>query len=184
LKDYLRVGVLTSTHGIKGEMNVFPTTDDLERYKSLDRVFLDMNSGKGSLDIKRATDDNKNLKELHVEGVKFFKGMAILKFTGIDRIEDVEKYKGMDLLVAREDAVSLAEGEHFIGDIIGLDVYGEDGAKLGKASDMLETAANNVLVVKTEAKKEILIPYVPEFIKDVDTENNRMTVHIIPGMDE
>ncbi len=177
-ENYLRVGVLTSTHGIRGEMNVFPTTDDIKRFDTLSRVFVDTASGKAA--IKR----DRGLVEMKVTGVKYFKNMVILKFEGYDKIEDIEQYKGLDLLVAREDAIPLADGEHFICDIIGLKVVTDEGENLGVAYDMLETGANNVLVVKTEDEKEILVPYVPQFIKNVDIDGETLTVHLIDGMRE
>lgn len=177
-EKFLRVGVLTSTHGIKGEMNVFPTTDDPKRFGSLSRVFIDTGSGKAA--IKRDT----GLVEMKVVGVKYFKNMVIVKFDGYDRIEDIEKYKGMDLLVAREDALKLSEGEYFISDIIGLKAVSDTGKELGPVSDMIETAANNILQIKTDDDKEILIPYVPEFVKNVDIESQTITVHLIDGMME
>ena len=106
--DYLQVGVITSTHGIKGEVKVFPTTDDPNRFRALKDVVLD--TGKEQI-------------PLEIEGVKFFKQYVILKFKGIDNINDIEKYRKMPLLVSRENAVELEEDEYYIGDLIGMDVY-------------------------------------------------------------
>lgn len=167
MEQYLRVGVISSTHGLQGEVKVFPTTDDLERFKSLKQVVLD--TGKGYLDLE-------------VSGVKFFKNMVILKFKGLNHINDIEKYKGMDLLVSREHAVKLAENENFIVDLIGMSVYTEDGALLGTLTDVLQTGANDVYIVETEAKQEVLLPAIPDCILDVNVEEQRMTVHILDGL--
>lgn len=167
MEDYLRVGVISATHGIKGEVKVYPTTDDMGRFKQLKQVFL---------------DTGKEYKELEIEGVKFFKQWAILKFKGIDNINDIEKYKGRDLLVSRENAVKLDEDEHFICDILDSEVFTEEGTFLGILTDVLETGANDVYVVTTRDKKEILLPSIKECIKEVDAENKKIVVCLMPGL--
>ena len=129
MDNYLRVGVITTTHGVRGEVKVFPTTDDPNRYKELKMVFL---------------DTGKEMLTLEIEGVKFFKQMVILKFKGFDNINDIEKYRGKDLLINREDAVVLEEGEYFIFDLIDSTVITDDGKELGVLSEILTTAANEV----------------------------------------
>ncbi len=167
MDDYLRVGVITTTHGIRGEVKVFPTTDDPGRFKELKMVFL---------------DTGKELLPLELEGVKFFKQLAILKFKGIDDINEIEKYRGKDLLIHREDAVELEEGEYFIFDLIDSTVYTEDGKELGTLIEIMTTAANDVYVVKTLAGKELLIPSIKECILDVDVANKKIVVHLLDGL--
>nr|WP_308742451.1 ribosome maturation factor RimM [uncultured Anaerocolumna sp.] len=167
MNDFLRVGVITSTHGIRGEVKVFPTTDDINRFKTLKQVILD--TGKEYLDLE-------------IEGVKFFKQYAILKFKGIDNINDIEKYKGKDLLVTRDNAVKLEEDEYFIYDILGSKVISDKGNELGELTEVLTTAANDVYVVKTKEGKEILIPSIEECILNVDTEKKEIKVHLLPGL--
>ncbi|MFV0341288.1 MAG: ribosome maturation factor RimM [Anaerocolumna sp.] len=167
MDNYLRVGVISSTHGIKGEVKVFPTTDDLDRFRSLKQVFL---------------DTGKERIELEVEGVKFFKQQAILKFKGFDNINDIEKYKGKDLLVTRENAVKLKEGEFFIYDLIGSKVVTEEGETLGELAEVMTTGANDVYIVKTPEGKEILLPYIKECILDIDVTNKVIKAHIMPGL--
>jgi len=167
MDNYLRVGVISSTHGIKGEVKVYPTTDDLERFRSLKQVFL---------------DTGKDYIELEVEGVKFFKQQAILKFKGFDNINDIEKYKGKDLLVTRENAVKLKEGEYFIYDLIGSKVITEDGNILGELTEIMATGANDVYIVKTPDGKEILLPYIKECILDIDITNKVIKAHVMPGL--
>ena len=133
MEQMLQVGILSSTHGLKGEVKVFPTTDDLKRFSKLKTVFLEW---------------EENYIELEITGVKYFKKFAIVKFQGIDSINDVEKYKGKSLFVAREDAVPLLEDEYFIGDLIEMDVEKEDGEVLGVIEDVLITGANDVYVVR------------------------------------
>ena len=167
MDNYLRVGVITTTHGIRGEVKVFPTTDDPQRFLDLKRIFLD--TGKDTL-------------PLEIEGVKFFKKLVILKFKGIDNINDIEKYRGKDLLILREDAVKLEEGEYFIFDLIDSEVFLEDGSKLGVLTEIMATGANDVYVVQTPEGKEVLIPSIKDCILDIDAENKRITVHLLNGM--
>lgn len=166
-EEYLQVGVITSTHGIRGEVKVFPTTDDPTRFKSLKKVVLD--TGKMQL-------------PLEIEGVKFFKQFVILKFKGIDNINDIEKYKKMPLLVAREDAVELEEDEYFMADIIGMQVVTDAGETFGTLKDIMETGANDVYIIDTDAHGEVLIPAIKDCILDVDTEENKMTIHLMDGL--
>lgn len=167
MEDYLRVGVISSTHGIKGEVKVFPTTDDVQRFQKLKKVFL---------------DTGKAYMELEISGVKFFKNQVILKFKGYDSINEIEKYKGMDLLVSREDAIPLEENENFIVDLIDMTVETDEGEILGTLIDVLQTGANDVYVVKTKEQKEILLPAIRDCILDVNVEEKRMRVHVLEGL--
>ncbi|MEG0565031.1 MAG: ribosome maturation factor RimM, partial [Hungatella sp.] len=143
MEDRLRVGVISSTHGVRGEVKVFPTTDDVTRFKQLKEVIL---------------DTGKEDKILEIEQVKFFKNMAILKFKGIDNINDVEIYKGKDLLIPRTQAVKLEPDENFITDLIGLSVITDQEEAFGTVVDVLQAKANDVYVVATPEGKEILFP--------------------------
>lgn len=167
MESYLRVGVIASTHGLKGEVKVFPTTDDPERFLELETVLL---------------DTGKEYKSLEVAGVKFFKNQVILKFREYNDINDVEQYKGKDILITRDQAVPLEENENFITDLIGMEVYTDEDRLLGTLTDVLKTGANDVYVVKTEAGKEILLPAIPSCILKVDVEEARMRVHILEGL--
>ena len=167
MEDLLKVGVITSTHGIRGEVKVFPTTDDIQRFTYLKECVID--TGKQKLPVE-------------VEGCKFFKNQAILKFKEFQSIDEVEKYKGAGLWVTREHAVPLEEGEFYIADIIDAEVYEENGEYLGRLTEVMETGANDVYVVKLESGKELLIPAIPQCILDVDTEQPRVTVRIMKGM--
>ncbi len=167
MSDLLQVGVITSTHGVRGEVKVFPTTDDPARFKKLKQVIL---------------DDGKQQIDLEIASVKFFKNMVILKFKGIDNINDVEKYRRATLLVTRENAVPLAEHEYFIADLIGLSAVSDEGEELGTITDVLQTGANDVYVVTTPQKEEILVPAIKECILAVDLDERRMQIHLLPGL--
>ncbi|MBO5657542.1 MAG: 16S rRNA processing protein RimM [Agathobacter sp.] len=167
MEQYFRVGVITSTHGVRGEVKVYPTTDDPQRFKKLKKVILD--TGKQQLDMEIAS-------------VKFFKNMVILKFKGIDNINDVEKYKQADLLVHRDQAVPLKEGEYFIADLIGLKGTTDEGEDIGTLSDVIQTGANDVYVFTMENGKELLVPKIPVCIKEVDVAKGTILVHLLPGL--
>ena len=167
MEQLLQVGVISSTHGIRGEVKVFPTTDDVKRFKKLKKVILD--TGREHL-------------PLEVESVKFFKQFAIVKFKGIDSINDIEKYKGKSLLVDRENAVKLRKDEYFIADMIGLQVYTEEGEAFGVLKDVLETGANDVYIIDSPKYGEVLVPAIKQCILDVDIEGQKMTIHLMEGL--
>ena len=167
MEQFLRVGVISSTHGIRGEVKVYPTTDDPERFLDLDEVIL---------------DTGREHKILEIEGVKFFKNQVILKFKGYDNINDIEKYLKKDLLVDREHAVELGENENFIADLIDMEVVTDEGKVLGTLTDVIETGANDVYAVKTPEGKGILLPAIRDCILDVNVDEKRMTVHVMEGL--
>lgn len=167
MEDLLQAGVITTTHGIRGEVKVFPTTDDVHRFEDLDSVLL---------------DTGREYMELEIENVKYFKQYAILKFKGIDNINDIEKYKGRSLYVTRDQAIPLEEDEYYIADLMGLDIYLENGEKFGILKDVMETGANDVYIVETEEGKEVLIPAIHECVLDIDIEENRMEIHLMDGL--
>lgn len=167
MEDRLRVGVITSAHGVHGEANVFPTTDDALRFKKLKKVYI---------------DTKKEQIKAEIEGVKFFKNMVILKFNGIDDRNLIEKYKSCDLLIDREDAVPLGEDEYFICDLIGFDVVSDTDEHLGTLTDILTTAANDVYMVNDENGREILIPSTKDCILNIDTDKKIICVHLLKGM--
>ena len=179
MEDLLKVGVITTTHGVRGEVKVYPTTDP-ERFPELDYVLL---------------DTGREKRKLEIEKVRFFKNLVILKFKGIDNINDIEMYKqrelwipreeGQDLenlFVTRENAVKLKKNEYFIADLIGMKVVLEDGSSFGTLTDVMETGANDVYVVENGEGEEILLPAIRECILDVDVDKNVMTIHLMKGL--
>ncbi len=167
MEELLRVGIISSTHGVRGEVKVYPTTDDPERFLDLDEVLLD--AGREQIVLK-------------ITNVKFFKNMAILKFKGYDSINDIEKYKGRDLLIRRDQAVDLDEDEYFITDLVGLQVVTDEGVNLGVLKEVMPTGANDVYIVQQENGKELLIPAIKECILDVDLEQGIMKIHLMDGL--
>ena len=163
----LQVGVISSTHGVRGEVKVFPTTDDVKRFKRLKEVILD--TGKEEL-------------ILEIEGVKFFKQFVILKFKGIDTLNDIEKYKGKSLYVTRANAVRLRMDVYFIADLQGLKVVDEQDNEIGTLRDVMETGANDVYIVDMLDGRELLLPAIKECILRVDIEERLMQVHVMDGL--
>ena len=168
MEKYLRVGVITSPHGVRGEVKVYPTTDDAMRFKKLDHVILDLGRGES--------------RELKIRQVKFFKNMVILKFDGVDTMNEVEGWRQKDLLITRDQAVPLQEDEFFITDLIGLTVVTDEGDTLGTLTDVMETGANEVYIITSENHGEVLLPAIHECILDIDVEAKKMKVHLMEGL--
>ena len=169
MEKLLRIGVITTTHGLRGEVKVYPTTDDVSRFDACDEVIL-------------VTPKEKI--PLHIERVKYFKNLVIVKFKEFDDISQVETFRKCDIMVTRENAVPLEEGEFFICDVIGAEVVEEDGTPVGTVSDVMETGANDVFVIQTADGKEVLFPSIPECIRSVDVETQKIVAHIMPGLIE
>mgnify|MGYP001123830352 FL=1 len=167
MEDLLQVGIIASTHGVRGEVKVYPTTDDPRRFRRLKEVVL---------------DTGKEKMNLEIEGVKFFKQFVILKFKGLDNINDIEKYRRKSLYVTRKNAVRLQRDEYFIADLIGLKVQDEDGKELGTVKDVIETGANDVYEVEMADGKSLLLPAIKQCILNVDVENGTMQVHVLEGL--
>lgn len=167
MEERFQVGVITSTHGLKGEVKVFPTTDDAKRFKKNMELILD--TGKEELVFT-------------VEGVKFFKQFVILKFKGIDNINDIEKYKSKSLYVTRQNAVKLKKDEYFIADLIGMDVYEDNGEHLGTLKNVIETGANDVYEIAIKDGKDLLVPAIKECILEINVENKQMKIHVMEGL--
>ncbi len=165
--EYFRVGVIANSHGVKGEVKVHPTTDDINRFKDLDTIFL---------------DENGTYRELHIKSVKFVKNMVVLGFEEFNNMNDILGFKGMELYVDRENAIPLNEGEFYVADMIGADIITDEGNHFGTLKDVLKTGANDVYVINTDEGKEVLFPSIPECILEKDLENKEIKVHIMDGL--
>ena len=167
MQGNLEIGQIVNTFGIKGFVKVNPFVDDILRFDDLKKVYL-----------KR----NKELKELEVEEVKYHKNMVLVKFKSIDSVEDAELLRNSYLEVDRENAIELQEGEYFIADLLGLNVFKEDGMVLGKLEDIFNTGSNDIYVVRTQDGKQLLLPAISEVIKEIDLEENKIVVHLLEGL--
>ena len=167
MQKRLEVGQIVNTFGIKGEVKVTPFTNDIKRFDDLKKVYV---------------TSKKDSKLYKVENVRYHKNMVLLKLEGINNPEDAEMLKNSYLEIDREDAIPLEEGTYFIADLIGLEVYSDEGNLLGKVEDIYNTGSNDIYVVKDELGKQILLPGIKEVIKDVQIENAKIIVHLIPGL--
>ena len=164
------MGAITQTHGIKGEVKVFPMTDDVSRFKNMKEILLD--------------GGREGYLKLEVESARPQKNLVILKFKGIDNINDIEKYKGKGLYVTKENRVVLKQDEYFVADMIGLSVFldTDETNEFGKLTDVMTTGANDVYVIAMNDGKEVLVPAIKDCIKSVDIENCRITIHLLDGL--
>ena len=172
MTELYQVGAITQTHGIRGEVKVFPMTDDVSRFKNMKELILD--TGKEQI-------------VLEVTSARPQKNLVILKFKGIDNINDVEKYKGCGLFVTKENRVKCKKDEYFIADLIGLRAIDEEGEAFGTISDVIQTGANDVYVVMTKQGEEVMIPAIKDCILEVSVEEQDgqagyVRIHLLPGL--
>ena len=166
MQKRLEIGQIVNTFGIKGEVKVNPFTDNITRFDELKTVYVKI---KGKSELYK------------IENVKYHKNMVLVKFKGIDNIETAEKLRNAFLEVDRKDAIPLEEGTYYIVDLIGLDVYTDEGKLLGKVDDIYNTGGKDIYVVKDELGKQILLPGIDEVIKEVILDE-KIIVHLIPGL--
>ena len=167
MQKRLEIGQIVNTFGIKGEVKVVPFTDDIKRFDELKNVYV---------------KTKKESKQYKVENVKYHKNMVLIKLEGINTVESAENLRNAFLEIDRKDAIPLEEGTYFIADLIGLEVYTEEGKLLGKVDDIYNTGSNDIYVVKDELGKQILLPGIKEVIKEVLLEQKKIIVHLIPGL--
>lgn len=166
--EFLEVGKIINTHGLRGDVKVIPWTDMPEDFEEIPVVYI------------RRKNDNE---QLTVSKIKYQKNNLIVKFKELNDINQAEKYKGLVLYANREDLWELEEGVYYIADLIGLDVYDESG-KIGVLADVFNTGANDIYEVRREGKKNLLLPVIDEVVREIDLENKRITVHVMEGLDE
>ncbi len=167
MQQKLEIGQIVNTFGIKGEIKITPFTDDIKRFDNLKEVYV------------KTKKDSKLYK---VETVRYHKNMVLLKLEKINTPEQAELLKNAFLEVDREHAVPLEEGTYFIADLIGTKVYTDQNQLLGTVEDIYNTGSNDIYVIKNELGKQILLPGIKEVIKQVDLENEKIIVHLIPGL--
>ena len=165
------IGKIANTHGLKGEVKVFPTTDDVKRFSLLvsKEVFVIVKD---------------KVQTYTIQGVKYHKNLAIVKFKEINRIEDAEPLKTATIKIPKELALPLEEGQYYLKDLYDINVTTDQGEDLGVIVDILQTGANDVYIVEKDGdkKSQILIPAIDQCILDVDIENRQMTVHLLEGL--
>lgn len=167
MEEYLEIGQIVNTNGLKGYLKVKPFTDDITRFEELETVYI---------------QKGKELIEFIIQDVKYSKNMVLLKLEGIDDIDEAQKYRNYYIKINRENAVELKENSYFIVDIIGSEVFTDEDRYLGKVVDVFPTGSNDVYTVKADDGKEILLPAIEEVIKNVDTKNKKIIVHLLEGL--
>ena len=167
MTKYLEIGQIVNTFGIKGMVKIKPFTDDINRFDKLKKVYI---------------KNKESKKEYQIQEVKYHKNMVLMKLEGIDTVEQADLLRQSYLLVNRDDEEPLEEGVYYIVDLIGLEVYTDEGVLLGNVDDIFNTGSNDIYVVKDGRGKQILLPGIPDVIKNVDLESGKIIVHLIPGL--
>ena len=167
MQKYFEVGQIVNTFGIKGQVKVKPFTDEIERFEELKNVYI---------------CQKEEMRQVEIEKVSYHKDMVLLKLKGIDDMSAAEKLKGLYLKIDRKDAKKLPKDTYFIADLLGLEVYTDEGKRLGLVDDIFPTGSNDVYVIKDELGKQILLPSIPEVLKKIDLEKGIITVHLLKGL--
>ena len=167
MNKYLELGQIVNVKGLKGEVKVMPFTDDITRFDNLEKVYV---------------KTKKEEKLYKIQNVRYHKNMVLIKFENIETPEQAELLRNAFLEIDRENAIPLEEGTYYIADLIGMEVYSDDGNKLGIVEDIYNTGANDIYVVKNDLGKQILLPGIKEVIKEVNLDTEKITVHLIPGL--
>ena len=165
--EYIEIGQIVNTNGLKGVVKVNPFTDDISKFEELKYVYIQLKS---------------ELKKVKIEQVRYNKNQVLLKLEGIDSIEEAEKYRNFYLKTEKESQEDLGEDTYYIVDLIGIDVYSDKNEYLGKIEDVFPTGSNDVYVVKDNLGKQILIPAIADVVKKVDLKNKQMIINLIPGL--
>ncbi|KNF08786.1 ribosome maturation factor RimM [Gottschalkia purinilytica] len=164
MDNYIQVGKIVNTHGVKGDIKILPLTDDMTRFEKLKSVFV----GEEKLEIE-------------ISKVWYNKGFVMLRFKGYDDINKVIKFKDLLLYIDKKDAVDLPKDSYFIYEIIGIKVYTSEGEYLGEIKDVLQPGANDVYVVK-EGSNEYLIPAIKDVVKSIDIDEKKMIIELLEGL--
>ena len=167
MTNYLEIGQIVNTFGIKGMVKVKPFTDNIERFNNLEKIYIKNKSGQ---------------TEYKIQEVKYHKNMVLIKFEGIENPEQADLLRNSYLIVDRETEEPLEAGRYYIVDMIGLDVFTDDNEYLGKLEDIYNTGSNDIYVVKNELGKQVLLPAIEDVIKNIDMDNKKVIVHLIPGL--
>ena len=167
MQEYFEVGQIVNTNGLKGLLKINPFTDDITRFERLKTIFI---------------EHKKELLEFEIESVRYQKKQVLLKLKGIDTIEEAEKYREDYFKINRNKEEKLPKDTYYIVDLIGLDIYTEDGELLGKLDDVFSTGSNDVYVVKNGEGKQILLPAISDVIKNIDLEQKKIVVNLIEGL--
>ena len=167
MEEYFEIGQIVNTSGLKGILKIKPFTDDIKKFSNLKTIYIKTKSG---------------LTEFKIEQVRYVKNMVMLKLTGIDTVEEAEKYRNLYIKILRDQEEELEEGSYYVVDILGCKVNTDTNQELGKVVDVFQTGSNDVYVVKDEQGKQILLPAIKQVIKNVDIKNKIIIVHLLEGL--
>lgn len=166
MKETFNMGKIVNSHGVKGEVRIYPFTDDLDKFEDFDYLLIE---GEGD-------------KKFEIESSRPHKNMVLLKFKEFNDINQILKFKDKNVYIYREDANDDGEG-HYIVDLLGLEIYDDQGRFIGVLEDVLQNTAQDLYSIKrADNKKTFYLPVVDEFVKSIDMENKRIIVHLIEGM--
>ncbi|MBR3697785.1 MAG: 16S rRNA processing protein RimM [Clostridia bacterium] len=167
MNNFLEIGQIVNTKGLKGEVKVNSYSEDPKRFEKIKTILIKQ-KGKGI--------------EYEIEKVTYTKNQVVLKLKDIDTIEEAEKLRNSLIFVNREQLGELPKNVYYIADLIGLDVITEDNIYLGKVDDIFSTKSNDVYVIKDDLGKTKLLPGIPEVIKEISLESEKIIVHLIEGL--
>ncbi len=167
MEKMLKVGKIINTHGIRGQLKIFPLTDSMKDFGELDWVYI---------------DDYK--EKFYINNVKYMPSLVLLSFKGYEDINLVEKLKNKYLFIDQSQRKNLPEDTYYMADIIGLDVYTVKNEYIGIVDDIIQTGPSEVYIIKNQDKKEFMIPAVKEFIVEISLEESRITINPIEGLIE
>lgn len=164
MRDYIKVGKIVNTHGIKGYVKCLPITDDMERFEELEYIYTEK-------------DHEKRI----IKDVRYQKGMVYLKLENINDMDTAESFKDTYISIQEDQLRLLPEDSYFLFDLEGMDVYSTEGIYLGKIKEIYQTGANDVYEVKNK-KESHLIPAIKDVVKSVNVQDKKMIINIIEGL--
>lgn len=167
MEEYLEIGQIVNTNGLKGILKIKPFTDDITRFEELEYIYI---------------QKGQELIEKNIEEVKYVKNMVLLKLEGIDSIEEAEKYRNLYIKINKEDVGEVPDGSYLIADMLKCNVYTDKNELLGKMIDVFSTGSNDVYVVKTEEGKEILLPAIKDVVKEINIQEKKIIIKLMDGL--
>lgn len=166
--EYFEIGQIVNTSGLKGIVKVNSFSNDIRRFEKLSKVLI---------------EKNKKLTEYMIEEVRYSKNQVLIKFRGIDTIEEAETFKNCYIKIKREELEELPEDTYYIIDLIGINVYLENGILVGKIIDVFPTGSNDVYVIKREENTDLLIPAIKDVVKIINIKEKKMIINLIEGLE-
>lgn len=164
MKEYIKVGKIVNTHGIKGCIKCLPMSDDMERFEELEYIYTEKDN------VKRKIKD-----------VWYMKGMVYLMLENIDDMTTAESFKNTFVSIFEDQLSKLPKDSYYIFDLEGMEVYSTDGEYLGKINIIYQTGANDVYEIVNK-NKTFLIPAVKDVVKEVNVKDKKMIINVIEGL--